>query len=81
MSLLKNPVHPGVILQHEFLLPMSLSCEELARSIGVSPLRIELTVQEKIPITTDIAERFGVFFRTSVKFWLDLQRNYDLLRA
>ena len=81
MSMLKNPVHPGSILQHEFLEPLSMSSYKLAKCIGVPRTRIERIAAEKTSVSPDTAMRLAKFFGTTPEFWLNLQQGYDLLRA
>ncbi|MBP5673744.1 MAG: HigA family addiction module antidote protein [Lentisphaeria bacterium] len=73
-----KPVHPGEVLKFEFLDPLSLSQNELARQIGVPPRRINEIVHGKRAITPDTAIRLSKFFGTTAKFWLGLQAEYDL---
>ena len=77
MSKLKN-IHPGEILLEEFLIPMGISQNRLAREIGVPPRRINEIVLKKRGITADTDLRFSRFFGTSEGFWLGLQADYDL---
>lgn len=77
MSKLKN-IHPGEILLEEFLIPMNISQNKLAREIGVSPRRINEIVHENRAITADTDLRLSRFFGTSEGFWLGLQSDYDL---
>src|ERR1700677_2353796 len=74
---LKN-VHPGEVLLEEFLLPMTISQNMLARDIGVSPRRINEIVHGKRAITADTDLRFSKALGTSEGFWLGLQADYDL---
>ncbi len=74
-------IHPGEILLEEFLQPMSLSQNALARGIGVPPRRINEIVLGKRAITADTAVRLAKFFGTSAKFWLGLQDDFDLEEA
>ena len=71
-------IHPGAVLQAEFLEPMQVSQNELARSIGVSPRRVNEIVLGKRFITVDTALRLEKFFATTAYFWLNLQMAYDL---
>ena len=71
-------IHPGEILQEEFLLPMSISQNALARAAGVPPRRINEIVLGKRGITADTALRLAKVFGTSEGFWLGLQADYDL---
>ena len=80
MAKLKN-VHPGEVLLEEFLVPMKLSQNALARAIGVPPRRINEIVLCKRSITADTALRFAKTFGTSEGFWLGLQADYDVEEA
>ena len=71
-------VHPGEILSEEFLKPMNISQNQLGRSLGVSPRRINEIVNGKRSITADTALRLSVCFGNSASFWLGLQMDYDL---
>lgn len=73
-----DPVHPGDVLQQEFLRPMGLSQNKLAISISVPARRINEIVLKKRKVTADTALRLGRFFGTSPQFWLGLQSQYDL---
>jgi len=73
-----DPVHPGEILQKEFLEPMELSQNQLARDVGVPPRRINEIVLGKRRITADTALRLAKYFNMSPDFWLGIQMDYDL---
>ena len=77
MAKLKN-IHPGEVLLEEFLVPMNLSQNALARAIGVAPRRINEIVLGKRAITADTALRLAKTFGTSESFWLGLQADYDV---
>ena len=72
------PIHPGEILQTEFLEPLGLSQNRLAREIGVPPRRINEIVHGKRAITADTALRLSRFFGTTAQLWLNLQSHYEL---
>lgn len=74
-------VHPGEVLLKDFLEPMEVSQNALARAIGVPPRRINEIVLGKRAITADTAVRLARAFGTSEKFWLGLQADYDLEEA
>lgn len=74
---LKN-IHPGEILLEEFLLPMGISQNKLARNIEVSPRRINEIVLGKRSVTADTDLRLSRALGTSEGFWLGLQTDYDL---
>ncbi|WP_353221751.1 HigA family addiction module antitoxin [Salinisphaera sp. C84B14] len=71
-------VHPGEIRLEEFLKPMELSQNRLARAIDVPPRRINEIVLEKRAISADTAVRLARYFGASEKFWMGLQADYDL---
>jgi len=77
MNQLKN-IHPGEILNEEFIKPMSISAFKLAKGSHISQTRISEIIQGKRWITADSAIRFSKFFGTSPKFWLGLQDDFDL---
>ena len=73
-----NPIHPGEVLNEEFLKPLSISQNQIARDIKVAPRRINEIVQGKRRVTADTALRLGIYFKTSPQFWMNLQSAYDL---
>jgi len=73
-----DPIHPGEILLEDFLKPMGISINRLAREIHVSPGRISTIVNGKRSITADTALRLGVYFGVYPETWLNLQSDYDL---
>jgi antitoxin HigA-1 len=80
MTKLKN-IHPGEILLEEFLAPMDISQNALARGIAVPPRRINEIVLGKRAITADTALRLARYFGTSEQFWMGLQSDFDLEEA
>ena len=74
-------IHPGEVLLEEFLAPMSISQNALARAIGVPPRRINEIVLGKRAISADTALRLAHYFGTSEQFWMMLQASYDLEEA
>ena len=75
---LLDTIVPGEILSEEFMKPMGLSINQLARDIDVSPGRISEIVNGKRTITADTALRLGKYFGVSPEVWLNLQTDYDL---
>jgi len=73
-----SPIHPGEILQEEFMTPLGLSQYRLAQDIGVTPIRISQIVHGQRAITVDTAMRLARYFGTSAAVWLRLQVRYDL---
>ena len=80
MARLPN-IHPGEVLREEFLIPLKLSQNRVARDISVPPRRINEIVLERRAITADTALRLARYFGTSERFWLGLQADYDLDEA
>ena len=74
------PIHPGEILLEEFLRPLGISQYRLAKDVCVPPRRINEIVRGQRAITADTALRLARFFRTTERFWLNLQMRYDLER-
>jgi len=77
-GLLPNP-HPGEILLEEFLRPMVLSQNALARAVGVPPRRINEIVLGKRNVTADTDLRLARYFGVSEGFFLGLQTDFDLM--
>jgi addiction module HigA family antidote len=73
-----NPIHPGEILQEEFLVPLELSQYRLATEISVPARRVNEIVLGKRSISADTALRLARYFGTTERFWLNLQARYDL---
>ena len=72
------PIHPGEILNEEFLLPMNITQYRLAKAIGVDPRRIHSIVHGERSITAETALLLARFFGNSAGFWLGLQGQFDL---
>ncbi len=73
-----GPVHPGEILQEEFLKPMGLSQNRLALALRVPARRINEIVLGRRRVTADTALRLSRYFGMSSQFWLGLQMDYEL---
>ena len=76
-----EPIHAGEILLEEFMQPFSLSQNALAKSLNVTPRRINEIVNKKRAITADTALRLSKFFGNSAEFWMNLQNSYELEMA
>ena len=72
------PIPPGEVLYEEFMKPLGVSINALAREIAVPPNRISEIVSGKRAITADTALRLGKYFGVSPEIWLGLQADYDL---
>ncbi len=77
MKKLKN-IHPGEILQEEFLTPLKISAYRLSKDIGIPQTRISEIVKCNRRITADTALRLSKYFGNSAKFWLGLQDDFDI---
>lgn len=71
-------IHPGEILLEEFMGPLGISINRLARDLVVPPGRISAIVNGKRAITADTALRLGKYFGVSPELWMGLQADYDL---
>ncbi|MEM7715894.1 MAG: HigA family addiction module antitoxin [Cyanobacteria bacterium P01_A01_bin.68] len=74
-------IHPGEILQLEFLEQMNISAYRLSKDIGVTQTRISEILSGKRSVTADTALRLSRYFGNSAQFWLNLQAQYDLRQA
>ncbi len=74
-------IHPGEVLLEEFLKPLDISQNKLARAMGVPPRRINEIVHGKRAVTADTAIRIARALGTSEQFWMGLQADYDLEEA
>jgi len=77
MRKLKN-IHPGEVLQEEFLIPLGISAYRLSKDIGIPQTRISEIVKGNRRITADTALRLSKYFGTTAKFWLGLQDDFDI---
>jgi len=71
-------IHPGEILQKEFLIPMEISAYRLSKDTEIPQTRISQIIKGKRRITADTALRLSSYFGNSAKFWLGLQDDYDI---
>ncbi len=73
-----DPIHPGEILLEDFMKPLNLSINQLARDLDVPPNRVSAIVNGTRAITADSALRLGMYFGVSAETWLGMQAEYDL---
>ena len=76
-----RPIHPGEILREEFVEPLGLSANALARRLDVPATRLHEILKERRGITADTALRLARCFGTTAEFWMALQADYDLKTA
>lgn len=77
MEKIKN-IHPGEILNEEFLIPLGISAYRLAKETFIPQTRVSEIIKGNRKITADTALRLSKFFGNSPRFWLGLQNDYDL---
>lgn len=73
-----RPVHPGEILREDYLLPLDMSVNALAKALSVPAPRINDVVRERRGVSADTALRLARYFNSTPEFWLNLQAAYDL---
>lgn len=76
MNMLLPEIHPGEILREEFMLPLGLSQPELQAALGRSS-GLAALIAENGPVTSELAEQLGEYFKIGAEFWLALQTDYD----
>ncbi|MGV0360801.1 HigA family addiction module antitoxin [Corynebacterium minutissimum] len=72
------PIHPGEVLNEDFIKAFGITQHKLAMAIGVPPRRINEIVHGKRGITADTALRLGRYFGVEPQFWVNLQGRYEL---
>lgn len=77
MKKIRN-IHPGEVLQEEFLVPLELSAYKLSKDIGIPQTRISEILKGNRRVTADTALRLSKYFGTTAKFWLGLQDDFDI---
>ena len=75
---LLDPIHPGEILHEDFMRPLGISINRLARDLHVPPNRVHAITHGTRAITADTALRLATYFGMSPETWLNLQSEYDL---
>jgi addiction module HigA family antidote len=75
------PVHPGAVLLHDFMEPLGLSANALARELVVPPNRITGIINGQRSVSADSALRLARYFGTTAEFWMGLQKDYELQKA
>jgi addiction module HigA family antidote len=77
----RMPVHPGEILLHEYLEPLTMTQVELARRMDVPVQRINTLINGKRDMTAETAVLLSRVLKTSSEFWMNLQVARDLFKA
>ena len=73
-----RPVHPGEVLKEDFLKPLGLSANALAKALHVPAPRINDIVRKRRGVTADTAMRLARYFGGDARSWLNLQAAYEL---
>lgn len=73
-----RPVHPGEVLREDYLVPLNMSANALAKALNVPAPRINDIVRERRGVTADTAMRLSRYFGGDARSWLNLQAAYDL---
>jgi len=76
-----RPIHPGEILREDYLVPLGMSGNALAKALHVTPARINEILKEERGVTLDTALRLARYFGGDAQSWLNLQMMYDLKSA
>ncbi len=76
-----DPVHPGEVLREDILPALSMTKTAVAKALGISRQTLYDILNEKQPVTAEMAARFGKLFGNGAAFWVNLQRNRDLAVA
>lgn len=76
-----KPIHPGEVLQHDFLVPMGISAYRLAKETGITAQQVGRIIKGTRSVSGDVALRLARFFGTSAQVWMGLQAQYDLDQA
>jgi addiction module HigA family antidote len=76
-----QPPHPGETLKEDYLVPLDMSVNALAKALGIGAARLNEIVRGERGVTADTALRLARYFNTSPEFWLNLQNLYDLRLA
>lgn len=77
----RKPVHPGKIIQEDYLKPLAITITDMASKLGVSRKTLSKIINEKGSITPDMSLRLARAFDTTPELWMNLQKNYDLWQA
>ena len=73
-----KPPHPGETIKEDYLVPLGMSVNQLAKALGIGSARLNEIVRGERGVTADTALRLARYFGTTAEFWLNLQSLYDL---
>jgi addiction module HigA family antidote len=80
-ELMMPPLHPGEMLREEFLIPLGMTAQMLAKEIKASEGRVVAIVKERRGLDAEMCLRLARFFRMTPEFWMNLQKAYELETA
>jgi addiction module HigA family antidote len=75
------PCHPGEILREEYMPDYALDASALASALGISAADLQQVLDERKPVTPELAVRLGRYFGTSAQYWMNIQVRRDLIEA
>ena len=75
------PMHPGELVREDLLPALGIPKSELARSLGISRQTLYDILNERQPVTAEMAVRFGKLFGNGSRFWVSMQRAFDIAKA
>lgn len=76
-----RPIHPGEILSEEFLKPLGVTADALARSLNEPEAEISAVVNQMSGVSVGLAQKLSIHLNTTPDFWLNLQSTYELRSA
>jgi addiction module HigA family antidote len=76
-----RPIHPGEILSEEFLKPLGMTIEDLARSLNEPEVEVSDVVNQRSGVSVGLAQKLSIHLNTTPDFWLNLQSTYELRSA
>lgn len=74
----REPTHPGVFLEEDYLKPLGLNHEEAAKLLEINEGTLEALLQKELSVSQELAMRLERVFKTEWKFWMNAQRAYDV---
>lgn len=77
----RKPTHPGAIIRHDYMEPLSLTVTALAEHLGISRKHLSQVLHERASVTSGLALRLARAFDTTPDLWLNIQRKRDLWEA
>lgn len=73
----REPTHPGIFLEEDYLKPLGLTHAEAAKLLGIDAATVEALLQKELRVSQELAMRLERVFKTEWEFWMNAQRAYD----